>query len=145
MEGRIPRNSQKCMKDKKMKNPIEGKMIQRYVKETMKKRRSRKAQASTNKRHKKNNLTRIEIRNPLLTRRPPFNETLLLDQILISQLLQLLLLGGQNRPGRCCGPHGKKFLVLDYLKNPLLVLLDDLIATRCPRVLALAHKTLTLS
>jgi hypothetical protein len=136
------------MKDKKMKNPIEGKMIQRYVKETketMKKRRSRKAQASTNKRHKKNNLTRIEIRNPLLTRRPPFNETLLLDQILISQLLQLLLLGGQNRPGRCCGPHGKKFLVLDYLKNPLLVLLDDLIATRCPRVLALAHKTLTLS
>jgi hypothetical protein len=107
--------------DRKMKNPIEGKMIQRYVKETkmMNKRRSRKAQASMNKRHKKNNLARVEIRNPVLTKRPPFSETLLLDQTLISQLLQLLLLGGRNRPGRCYGPHGKKLLVLDYLKNPV--------------------------
>jgi hypothetical protein len=130
--------------DRKMKNPIGGKMIQRYVKETIKKRRSRKTQTSSNKRHKKNNFARIEIRNPVLTRCPPFSETLLLDQSFVSQLLQLLLLSGRNRLGRCYGPYGKKFLVLNYLKNPLLVLLDDL-AARCPRVLALAHKTPTLS
>jgi hypothetical protein len=111
----------------------------------MKKRRSRKAQASTNQRHKKKNLTRIEIRKLVLTRRPPLGKTLLLDQTLVSQLLQLLLLGGRNRLGRCYGSHGKKFLVLDYLKNPLLVHLDDLLTARCPQVLALTHKTSTLS
>lgn len=60
----------KMDKDKKMKNPVWGKMVLRDVKitkETMKKRRSREAQASTNEGQEKNNFPRIEDGNSMLT------------------------------------------------------------------------------
>jgi predicted amidohydrolase YtcJ len=88
--------------DRKMKNPVWDEMVQRNAKkakETIKKGRSWKAQTSTDKGHKENDLTRIERRNPVLSRRLSFGKALLLNQTLISKLLQLPLRGGQNGPG----------------------------------------------
>jgi hypothetical protein len=50
--------------DRKMKNPVQGKMIQRnvkIVKEAMQKRGSRKAHTNMNERKEQNNFPRIEI------------------------------------------------------------------------------------
>jgi hypothetical protein len=102
------------------------------MKKTMKKRRCGKAQANTTKRNEKNNLASIKIRNPMLTRRLPLDKTLLLDQTIINQLLQLILRNDQNRPGRSCGPHGEKLLVLNDLKNLIFIHLSDLLAAYCP-------------
>jgi hypothetical protein len=73
-EGDRRKNAKKgfteMYKHRKMKNPIRGKMIQGYIKEakeTVKKGRSWKAQTSTNKGHKKNNVTRVERRNSVLS------------------------------------------------------------------------------
>jgi hypothetical protein len=120
-------------KSRKVKNPVWGKMVQgniKVTKESMKKSKSWKAQTSANKRKKKNNLTRIERRNPVLSRHLSHGKTLILDQSLICQLLQLLLHGGRNRPGRRRSPHGEKLLVLDHLKNLIFIHLSHLLATR---------------
>jgi hypothetical protein len=98
----------------------------KVTKETMKERRSRETQASTNERQEKDNFPRIEIGNSVLTRRPPLGKTLLLDQTLIGQLLQLLLFGAWSRPAVRRGPHGDELLVLDHLKSLLLVHFDGL-------------------
>jgi hypothetical protein len=84
--GNAKESFTKMYKHIKMKNPIWGKMIQGYIKEAkemVKKGRSWKAQTSTNRGHKKNNLTRVERRNPMLFRRSPLGKTLILDQALI--------------------------------------------------------------
>jgi hypothetical protein len=53
-----------------MKHNVWGQMVQRkakIMKETVKKNRSRKAEASSNERDKKDNLTRTRSCNPMLT------------------------------------------------------------------------------
>jgi hypothetical protein len=126
-----------------MKNPVWGKMIQRngkIVKETMQKRRSRKAQTNTNERKERNNLPRIEIRYPMFVGRPPISKVLLLDQALIGHLLQLLLLGARSRPSGGSGSYGDELLVLDHRESFLLVLIRSLLLVACyPRAASSAH------
>jgi hypothetical protein len=52
-----------------MKDSVRGQVVQRnteIIKEMMKKSRSRQAEASSNERDKKNDLTRARSRNPML-------------------------------------------------------------------------------
>jgi hypothetical protein len=120
----------KVYEDKKMKNPIWGKMVQRnvkIVKGAMQKRRSKKAQTSANERKEQDNLSRIEIRYPMFVGCPPISKVLLLDQALIDHLLQLLLLGARSRPSDGSGSHGNELLVLDHRKSFLPVLFRSLL------------------
>jgi hypothetical protein len=130
-----------------MKNPVRGKMIQRngkIVKETMQKRRSKKAQTSTKERKEQNNLPRIQIRYPMFVGRPPISNVLL-DQALIGHLLQLLLLGARSRPSGGSGSHGDKLLVLDHRESFLLVLVCSLLLIACyPQAASSAHVPTTL-
>jgi hypothetical protein len=117
----------------------------KVMKETMKERRSSETQANTNERLEKNNFPRVEIGNSVLTRCPPLSRTLLLDQALIGQLLQLLLFGAQSKLAVHRGPHGDELLVFDHLKSLLLVHFDGLSLAACyllaytPRALSQAR------
>jgi hypothetical protein len=116
--------------DRKMKNPIRGKMIQRNVKimkEAMQKRRSRKAQTSTNERKEQDNLPRIEIRYPMFAGHPPIGKVLLLDPALIGHLLQLLLIGARSRPSGGSGSHGDELLILDHRESFFVILFHSLL------------------
>jgi hypothetical protein len=65
-----------------MKDNIHSKVVQRDAKimeETMKKGRSRQAKASSNKRDKKDDLTKTRSRNPMLAEDLPISKVLLLD------------------------------------------------------------------
>jgi hypothetical protein len=65
-----------------MKDSVRSQVVQRnaeIMKETMKKSRSRKAEASSNERDKKDDLTRTRSRNPMLAWNLPINKILLLD------------------------------------------------------------------
>jgi hypothetical protein len=65
-----------------MEDSIRSKVVQRNAKiieETMKKGRSRQAEASSNKRDKKDDLTRTRSRNPMLAGDLPISKVLLLD------------------------------------------------------------------
>jgi hypothetical protein len=65
-----------------MKDSVRSKVVQRNAKiieETMKKGRSRQAEASSNERDKKNDLTRTRTRNPMLAGDLPISKVLLLD------------------------------------------------------------------
>jgi hypothetical protein len=118
-------------KDRKVKNPVQGKVVQRdleIMKKAMQKRGSREAKANMNEGQEKDDLPRIEIRYLMLTRHLPIGETLLLNQPLIGQLLQILLLGGRDRLDRYCSLNGEELHILDHLKNLILVNLNDLLA-----------------
>jgi hypothetical protein len=65
-----------------MKDNVQSKVVQRNVKimeETMKKGRSRQAEARSNERDKKDDLTRTRSRNPMLAGDLPISKVLLLD------------------------------------------------------------------
>jgi hypothetical protein len=65
-----------------MEDSVRSKVVQRnaeIMEETMKKGRSRQAEASSNERDKKDNLTRTRGRNPMLAGDLPISKLLLLD------------------------------------------------------------------
>jgi hypothetical protein len=65
-----------------MKDNVQSKVVLRNVKimeETMKKGRSRQAEARSNERDKKDDLTRTRSRNPMLAGDLPISKVLLLD------------------------------------------------------------------
>jgi hypothetical protein len=65
-----------------MKDSVRSKVVQRNAKimeETMKKGRSRQAEASSNERDKKDDLTRTRSRNPMWAEDLPISKVLLLD------------------------------------------------------------------
>jgi hypothetical protein len=65
-----------------MKDSVRSKVVQRdaeIMEETMKKGRSRQAEASSNERDKKDDLTRTRSRNPMLAEDLPISKVLLLD------------------------------------------------------------------
>jgi hypothetical protein len=65
-----------------MKDSIQGQVVQRnteIMKKTMKKSKSRQAEASLNKRDKKDDLTGTKSRNPMLAGDLPISKVLLLD------------------------------------------------------------------
>ena len=65
-----------------MEDSVWSKVVQRNAKimeETMKKGRSRQAEASSNERDKKDDLTRTRSRNPMLVRDLPISKVLVLD------------------------------------------------------------------
>ena len=76
-------------KNRKMEDNIESKMVQanpKITKESMKKSRSRKAESSTDKEDKKNNLTRTWSWDPMLARSFPISNILALDQTIANKL-----------------------------------------------------------
>jgi hypothetical protein len=65
-----------------MKDSVRSQVVQRnakIMKETMKKSRSRQAEASSNERDKQDNLTRTKSKNPMLAWDLPISKILLLD------------------------------------------------------------------
>jgi hypothetical protein len=65
-----------------MEDSVRSKVVQRnaeIMEETIKKGRSRQAEASSNERDKKNDLTRTWSRNPMLVGDLPISKVLLLD------------------------------------------------------------------
>jgi hypothetical protein len=65
-----------------MEDNVWSKVVQRnaeIIEETMKKGRSRQAEASLNERDKKDDLTRTRSRNPMLARDLPISKVLVLD------------------------------------------------------------------
>ena len=80
-------------KNRKMEDDIRSKMVKANPKITekpMKKRRSRKAESSTDKRDKKNNLTRTWSWDPMLARSFLISNVLALDQTIANKLAQLI-------------------------------------------------------
>jgi hypothetical protein len=65
-----------------MKDNVRSQVVQRnaeIMEETMKKDRSKEAEASLNERDKKDDLTRTRSRNPMLAKDFPISKVLLLD------------------------------------------------------------------
>jgi hypothetical protein len=130
-------------KNRKMKNPVRGKMVQgdgKIMKETMKKGRSRQAKTRANKRKEEDDITRIDIRYPVLAEYTPAREVLRLDQILSLQLFDLILSRAWSRPDLLRYSHHHELRIVDGAQSRILISLGGLaLAGRHSRVLALAH------
>ena len=123
-EGNRRRNSKKGFakmnKDRKMKDNIGGKMVQgnpKIIKESMEEGRSGKAESSTDKGDKEDDLTRTGSRDPMLTWSSPFSKILALDQAVADKLAKLLFGCCRIRPNLLGSPHGHELLVLDQRKG----------------------------
>ena len=123
-EGKRRRNSQKGFakmnKHRKMKDNIGGKMVQsnpKIIKESMEEGRSGKAESSTDKGDKEDNLTRTWSRDPMLAWSSPFNNVLALDQAVAGKLAKLVFGYCWGRPNLLGSPHGHELLVLDQRKG----------------------------
>ena len=134
-------------RNRKMKNPVRGKMVQgdrEIMKETVKKGRSRQAKTRANKGKEKDDITRINIRCPMLGGYMPARENLSLDQTLSLQLLNLILSGAWGGLDLHGCPHRHELWIVDGAQSGLLISLDGLaLAGRRPQVLALAHALTT--
>ena len=109
----------KMNKDKKMKDSIGGKMVQsnpKIIKESMEEGRSGKAESSTDKGDKEDDLTSTGSRDSMLAWSSPFSKVLALDQAVADKLAKLLFSCCRSRPNLLGSPHGHKLLVLDQRK-----------------------------
>ena len=107
-----------------MKDIIGSKMVQanpKITEKSMKKSRSKKAESSTDKGDKKNNLTRAWSWNPMLAWSFLFSKFLVLDQTITNKLAQLILSHSRSWPELLSSPHGHEFLIFIHRKRGLLV------------------------
>ena len=107
-------------KDRKMKDNIGGKMVQgnpKIIKESMEEGRSGKAESSTDKGDKEDDLTRTWSRDPMLAWSSPFSNVLALDQAIANKLAKLVFGCCWSRPNLLGSPHGHELLVLDQRKG----------------------------
>ena len=111
-------------KDRKMKNNIGGKMVQsnpKIIKESMEEGRSGKAESSTDKGDKEDDLTRTWSRDPMLAWSSPFSNVLALDQTITDKLTQLIFSCSQSRLDLLSSPHGHKFLIFNNRERCFLI------------------------
>ena len=114
----------KMNKDRKMKDSIGSKMIQanpKIAKKSMKKSRSRKAESSTDKGDKKNNLTRTWSRDPMLAWSSPISNILALNQTIANELVKLIFSCCWSRPELLSNPHRHEFLIFNNGERCFLV------------------------
>jgi hypothetical protein len=130
-----------------MKNPVRGKMVQRdreIMKETVKKGESQQAKIRANKEKENDDITRINIRYPVLAGYTPTREILRLDQTLSLQLLDLILSGAWGGPDLLRYPRRHELWIVDGAQSGLLISLGSLaLASHHSRVLALAYALTT--
>ena len=70
----------------------------KITKKLMKEGGSRKAKSGADKGNEKDNLTRTQSRNPMLTRNSPFSDDFALDQVVTDELAQLIFARCWSRP-----------------------------------------------
>ena len=102
-----------------MEDSIGGKMVQsnpKIIKESTEEGRSGKAESSTDKGDKEDDLTRTWSRDPMLAWSPPFSNILALDQTIANKLAKLVFSRCRSRPNLLGSPHGHELLVLDHGK-----------------------------
>ena len=122
-EGKRRRNSKKGFakmnKDRKMEDSIGGKMVQsnpKIIKESMEEGRSGKAESSTDKGDKEDDLTRTWSRDPMLAWSSLISNVLDLDQTISNKLAKLIFSHSRSRPDFLSSPHGHKLLILNHGK-----------------------------
>jgi hypothetical protein len=86
----------------------------KVIKKAMKKSKGGKAESSTNKGNKKNNLTGTWSWDPVLARGLPIGKLFVLDQAVADKLTQLVLCRGRSRPDLLRSPYSHGLLVLDH-------------------------------